>query len=133
MTYFVYLTNENFIVSKFDSGEEANNLVNSNNQISSNNQYSMIEAPEDNNSVNYTKVVDGVCIVETQDEINEEKLEQIRIERNRLLLNCDWTDLPNCPLSDEKKTEWQSYRTALRDFPSSIFDLDNITWPIAPS
>jgi len=39
--------------------------------------------------------------------------------RNERLLECDWTQLPNCQLSDEKKEEWETYRQKLRDLPTS--------------
>lgn len=39
-------------------------------------------------------------------------------ERNRLLKDSDWTQLPDSPLSTEKKTEWATYRQVLRDMPA---------------
>ena len=43
----------------------------------------------------------------------------MRNQRDRLLADSDWTQLPNCPLSDAKKAEWATYRQQLRDFPST--------------
>ena len=57
-------------------------------------------------------------------------------ERSRLLLiESDWTVGADSPLSDSKKTEWQTYRQALRDIPasySSLSDKDSVTWPTKP-
>jgi hypothetical protein len=59
-------------------------------------------------------------------------LEELRIERNSRLNACDWTQLPDAPLSQEEKQAWASYRQALRDVPENTSDLLNPVWPIAP-
>lgn len=38
-----------------------------------------------------------------------------RKNRDELLAASDWTQMPDSPLSDEKKSEWATYRQALRD------------------
>ena len=56
--------------------------------------------------------------------------------RNRKLTACDWTQGQDSPLSDAKKTEWQTYRQALRDVTSQTPSddvLSNINWPTKPS
>ena len=62
----------------------------------------------------------------------EQSMIDLRQDRNKLLLECDWTDLPNAVLSDEKKTEWQTYRTNLRDITNgltTVEDVNSVTWP----
>jgi len=63
---------------------------------------------------------------------DEEFYEKLRVERNFRLLECDWTDLPNTPLSPEKKSEWMSYRQELRNLPGNVSQLpkpkDTKTW-----
>lgn len=59
----------------------------------------------------------------------------MRQRRNLLLTDCDWTVGADSPLSDSKKTEWQTYRQALRDIPannSSISSKQDVTWPSKP-
>jgi hypothetical protein len=56
----------------------------------------------------------------------------LRNERTQKLLYCDWTQLPNAPLTEEKIHEWNVYRQMLRDLPA-IADLGNIVWPVAPT
>ena len=56
-----------------------------------------------------------------------------RNERNNLLEGSDWTQLPDSPLSDSKKTEWATYRQALRDLPTSTSDYNNVSYPTEPS
>lgn len=53
----------------------------------------------------------------------------IRAERDRRLLACDWTQLPDVPLAT--KEAWASYRQALRDITGQP-DPFNIVWPAAP-
>lgn len=68
----------------------------------------------------------------TTDEVNEEKKIQ-RETRDTLLAECDWTQMPDSPLSDSKKTEWATYRTNLRNVPTQSGFPTNITWPTKPS
>lgn len=46
---------------------------------------------------------------------NESHWDEIRGKRNQYLKASDWTQVPDSPLSDEKKAEWRTYRQALRD------------------
>jgi hypothetical protein len=60
----------------------------------------------------------------------------VRIQRDAKLYSCDWTLMSDSPLSDSKKTEWQTYRQALRNVPatnSSITVLADIVWPTEPT
>lgn len=57
-----------------------------------------------------------------------------RNTRNELLAASDWTQGNDSPLTDEAKTSWASYRSALRSLPEhenwpSLADDD---WPSAP-
>ena len=53
----------------------------------------------------------------------------VRSKRARLLLSCDWTQLPDVPPTTQ--TAWASYRQALRDITQQA-DPFNIVWPAAP-
>ena len=44
---------------------------------------------------------------------------RLREERNKLLVESDWTEFSNSPLSEDKKAEWKTYRQALRDLPEN--------------
>jgi hypothetical protein len=63
---------------------------------------------------------------------NNELLMQIRIKRNSRLAACDWTQMPDTPLSPEKRLAWATYRQQLRDFPD-VCDVNNPVWPIPPN
>jgi hypothetical protein len=57
----------------------------------------------------------------TAEEIQAAKdsaIANIRGTRNQLLNACDWTQAVDCTIA--KKTEWATYRQALRDLPSGI-------------
>ncbi len=58
-----------------------------------------------------------------------------RNRRNLLLMESDWTQGADSPLTDAKKAEWATYRQALRDLPTSYSNptsKDSITWPTKP-
>lgn len=57
----------------------------------------------------------------------------IRMERNRLLKETDWTQIPDAVLTDEKKAEFTAYRQALRDIPQTYSNPDDVVWPIKPT
>ena len=57
-----------------------------------------------------------------------EALSAVRALRNRRLLDCDWTQLPDAPLSDAQRKRWQIYRQALRDMMDG-FAWGLTTWP----
>jgi len=71
------------------------------------------------------------------------ELQALRLHRNRLLEESDWTVMSDSPLSDSKKDEWKTYRQALRDItktakPKSgrlpaILDTSSVTFPTKPS
>lgn len=58
--------------------------------------------------------------------------ETLREGRNKLLKMSDWTQLPDSPLSAEKKAEWAAYRQALRDLPETT-DINSVVWPQEPN
>lgn len=61
--------------------------------------------------------------------VAEEKWVEIRQERNRYLVACDWTQLPDAPVD---ATAWAEYRQALRDITLQPNPF-NIVWPEEPA
>tara|TARA_R110001583_G_scaffold83758_1_gene220935 strand:+ start:2669 stop:3037 length:369 start_codon:yes stop_codon:yes gene_type:complete len=88
-------------------------------------------------------IIEGIYEVEKYKIISGSAVEQsidfwgqIRIERNVLLSESDWTQIADTPLSDSKKAEWVTYRQSLRDLPadnSSAATIDAVTFPTQPS
>jgi hypothetical protein len=70
--------------------------------------------------------------VVTDDRTDAQKESDARSERDGWLKYCDWTVMPDSPLSDSDKAAWQTYRQALRDVPAQAGFPDNITWPTKP-
>lgn len=56
----------------------------------------------------------------------------VRIERNERLAACDWTQMPDSPLSEGDVAAWRSYRQQLRDLPETLADPRNPIWPERP-
>jgi predicted O-linked N-acetylglucosamine transferase (SPINDLY family) len=48
--------------------------------------------------------------------------EELRVLRNQRLVESDWTQVADAPLTEEQKVAWQSYRQALRNLPENISD-----------
>jgi Phage tail assembly chaperone protein len=88
------------------------------------------------------KIVDGIEVPLTDEEIAELEAQQaeaplyqwefVRAERNAKLAACDWTQLPDSPISNVAAQEWAAYRQALRDITTQE-DPFNITWPEEPA
>ena len=76
------------------------------------------------------KIVNGAAVSYTPD-----FWPKVRRDRDFLLAESDWTQSSDSPLTTEKKTEWATYRQALRDVPatnSSVTDIDSVVWPTKP-
>ena len=89
------------------------------------------------------KIVNGIPVALTQEEINEHnarladwnanesvrKLAALREQRDELLKASDFRVLPDYPGKDA--IAWVAYRMALRNM--TMQNLDNIVWPTAPT
>ena len=65
----------------------------------------------------------------------EELFNRLRSMRDGRLSACDWTVLPDSPMSSAKKSEWKAYRQALRDLTAqggAPWTVDTIPWPAQP-
>ena len=95
----------------------------------------------DNFSSEYYRYIfdDGSFRLENAEEIaerdfpDEDYWNRLRKDRNQLLLETDWTQTLDSPLTDSKKAEWATYRQTLRDLPSNTTDPTNPNFPDKPS
>ena len=86
----------------------------------------------------------------TEEEVNkkiadlqaEEPFRLLRIERNKLIAETDWTQLKDIDLDFIRERNWKNYRQALRDLPANSnpklnsngdLDMTSVTWPDKPS
>lgn len=89
--------------------------------------HTLIDIPEEYNSapetVSYSRNEDGTYTFSTNSAAVEGRKRHLLmdavIERDKQLTASDWTQVPDSPLSDEKKEAWRVYRQALRDFPNT--------------
>ena len=96
------------------------------------------------------KLVDGKIIPLTAQEILDRKneavrwqqgafdraLSALRAKRNQLLKDSDYTVLQDSTLTPAKKSEWMTYRTALRNLTQgldTIEKVNNVAYPLKPS
>lgn len=56
----------------------------------------------------------------------------VRLQRNLLLQESDWTMLPDAPIPSGKVGAWIAYRQALRDLPKQVHFPRAVTWPEKP-
>jgi hypothetical protein len=83
----------------------------------------------------YNDIVSGkygpiAAYVPPEPPTTEQLWANVRVERNKLLRNSDYTQMPD--FNPSTKLAWAAYRQALRDLPQNQTDPANITWPIAP-
>lgn len=56
----------------------------------------------------------------------------VRRQRDGTLFDCDWTQLPDSPLSADSKTAWSTYRQQLRDITGQAGFPYSVVWPTPP-
>lgn len=87
----------------------------------------------------YVMSEDGVVrqVNTVREMTQEEKLEHwVRRPRNYLLATCDWTQVPDVPMTDALRKKWKDLRQELRDMTDTYADIENpdeIEWPAAPT
>jgi len=57
-------------------------------------------------------------------------MQTLRLQRNELLAQSDWTQVADAPVD---AAAWATYRQALRDLPANTTDPRNPTWPTKPA
>jgi hypothetical protein len=87
----------------------------------------------------YELCVDGVVrpkLTLRELSAEEKRTRFIRPNRDRLLAISDWTQIPDAPLTTEKKAEWAAYRQELRNLPATFSDAvypNEVIWPESPA
>ena len=62
-------------------------------------------------------------------------LDNLRAKRNELLNESDYIVLPDSSIPSVKKSEWMTYRTALRNLTQgldTIEKINNVAYPLKP-
>ena len=100
---------------------------------------SVRDGVEEINGQWFTKFIVGPVFADSDEEtayrtsIDNQAATSVRAERDRKLAACDWTVLTDSPLTTAKKTEWKSYRTALRNISAAEGFPHTMEWPTEPS
>ena len=87
----------------------------------------------------FTKFIVGPVFADSDEEaayrakIDAQVATSVRSQRDLKLAACDWTVLTDSPLTTAKKTEWKTYRTALRDISAAEGFPHTMEWPTEPS
>lgn len=81
---------------------------------------------------------DGTQAVErTEEEFESDRLPgitaQARAQRDKLLLDTDWTQTLDAPIDEDSKAAYRAYRQALRDVPEQEGFPQDIVWPELPA
>ena len=58
------------------------------------------------------------------------RTEALRVKRNELLAETDWTQNRDVTLSND--ADWKTYRQALRDITKEYKSLEDVKWPEKP-
>ena len=91
------------------------------------------------------KLVNGIQVELTPEEIAARQAEEqawndgafdramadLRERRNRLLAECDWVMISDSPIAD--KTNWQTYRTDLRDITEGLTTVEEVNAVVFPT
>ena len=87
-----------------------------------------------------TKPTESEITAKVNELNNAEPMRLLRVERNKRLLESDWTQSRDISLSND--ADWKAYRQSLRDLPSSAtpkldtygeLDFTSVSWPTEPS
>lgn len=83
-------------------------------------------------------IIEGRCREDMRDEAaaNAQRPDptwnDIRGLRSILLQRCDWTQVPDVPLTLGEVAAWATYRQSLRDLPETFETAGDVIWPTAP-
>lgn len=92
-----------------------------------------LESDKEHNCAVGETIVEGILEPE---QATDSVMDVLRAVRDELLTSCDWTQVTDSPLTESKRAEWATYRTALRNLPSSnssTTSIEDVTWPTEPS
>lgn len=85
-------------------------------------------------AITFQKDENGQVIInrikEKEQELRVLDMNKVRVRRNRLLTESDWTQVNDVVLSNDR--EWKIYRQALRDITQTTEDPRFLVWPTPP-
>lgn len=91
------------------------------------NYLEILEAVNTQNKEIFVEFGEIILVEKTKKEVT---WEQVKKERNALLLESDWTQLPDVVLSN--KDEWKIYRQQLRELTTNFLNPKEVVFPEKP-
>lgn len=90
--------------------------------------------PEDMFPMAMTRAEDGSTFVVTwEDPLSVEIMwNRVKMVRQSMLAQSDWTQTQDSPVSEEMKEQWRIFRQQLRDIPQNFADPREVVFPIPP-
>ena len=95
-----------------------------------------LPAPQYNPSTSGCFFRNGAWKIVTSQPDTEALAKDVRLKRNALISQTDWTQLSDAPLTADQKTLWVKYRQDLRDISSPTSNPgfpSEIIWPTKPA
>lgn len=87
---------------------------------------------DENNNVVVDSDKKAQALINIPQQEQAEAMKLIRIQRDLLLKESDFSQLPDSPFDNNTIEEWKQYRQELRDFPNNVQDPFNPDWPVKP-
>ena len=82
-------------------------------------------------------IVDGSPVRKSDSDIEQVAIDKAWLDlknlRRAYLIDSDFTQNIDAPLTDTQKAEWRTYRQQLRDLPANTIDPRTPTWPTPPT
>ena len=97
-----------------------------------------IQVTEEEYQSHYTTMVNGKELIVSGGQITFQDIipvitwDEIRAERNLLLTQSDWTQIPDAELTPDQQNAWKEYRKELRRIPQTFQTPDQVVWPSKP-
>ena len=97
-----------------------------------------IQVTEEEYQSHYTTMVNGKELIVSGGQITFQDIipvitwDEIRAERNLLLTQSDWTQIPDAELTPDQQNAWKEYRKELRRIPETFQTPDQVVWPSKP-
>ena len=95
-----------------------------------NNDYETLRWYEDNT---ITKPTLEELTEKWDEHLAAQPLKELRQERNKRLVECDWVVIRATSTDTLVPEEWKVYMQTLRDLPSTTDDPTNPVWPVQPA
>lgn len=125
-----HVTKRRFRIEPVDANEPASVFVEVSNERYNELQQKLINGGVELDVVNGELVTVPIPTLSDEEQAAQD-LQALRVARNKLLADSDWTQLPDAHVKN--RFEWSEYRQALRDITQKYRSLEDVVWPKKPN